>query len=467
MRTDRGPSDQHVTRRILHGLGANAYGQLVVIVIQLAGVPILLHAWGTQLYGEWLILSAIPTYLSMTDLGFSQSAGNDMTARMARGDAAGTLAVFQSLAVLVYSVAVAGLLLSAVALWLLPLQSWFHLTQLNTSEVRWILWLLSAEVLIKLTEGASHAGFRSHGDYALHTTAYYTTLLAQFAAVWLAALAGHGPLLAAALFVGIRAVVTPGVAVWLLQRHRDLRFGLAHAHRAELRRLAKPALANLSMPLAMALNIQGMVLVVGATLGPLAVVVFSTLRTLTRIALQAVWQVSHAFEPELAAAWGSGDRGLLQRLYLNAQRGGFWLALLAAIVLWCAGPWFLALWTNGKVILDQALFDWLLLSAVASVFWYAALNLLKAGNIHLRATLWYVFSAAAAVGLAVTLLHATHRLADAGLALVLTDVLMAGYLLRMASRILAMPMAHLLESMLDPRPLKRSFTRMLVHDSSR
>jgi hypothetical protein len=76
--------DRHVTRRILHGLGANAYGQLVVIIIQLAGVPILLHAWGTQLYGEWLILAAIPTYLSMADLGFSQSAGNDMTAHGAR-----------------------------------------------------------------------------------------------------------------------------------------------------------------------------------------------------------------------------------------------------------------------------------------------------------------------------------------------------------------------------------------------
>ncbi|THD09540.1 hypothetical protein [Metallibacterium scheffleri] len=76
--------DRHVTRRILHGLGANAYGQLVAVVIQLAGVPILLHAWGTQLYGEWLILAAIPTYLLMADLGFSQSAGNDMTARSVR-----------------------------------------------------------------------------------------------------------------------------------------------------------------------------------------------------------------------------------------------------------------------------------------------------------------------------------------------------------------------------------------------
>ena len=106
--------DHHVTRRILHGLGANAYGQLVVIIIQLAGVPILLQAWGTQLYGEWLILAAIPTYLSMADLGFSQSAGNDITARMAHGDAAGVMAVFQSLSVMVYWFALSGLVLVAL-----------------------------------------------------------------------------------------------------------------------------------------------------------------------------------------------------------------------------------------------------------------------------------------------------------------------------------------------------------------
>lgn len=80
--------DHHITRRILHGIGANGYGLLVTVVVQLAGVPILLHAWGAQLYGEWLILAAIPTYLSMTDLGFSQSAGNDMTAHVARGKCA-------------------------------------------------------------------------------------------------------------------------------------------------------------------------------------------------------------------------------------------------------------------------------------------------------------------------------------------------------------------------------------------
>lgn len=92
--------DVNVLRCIRNGFGANLYSQIVTVIVQLVGVPILLYSWGAQLYGEWLILSAIPAYLSMSDLGFSQSAGNDMTARVARNDRDGALSVFQSLGAL-------------------------------------------------------------------------------------------------------------------------------------------------------------------------------------------------------------------------------------------------------------------------------------------------------------------------------------------------------------------------------
>src|SRR5690554_5642535 len=101
--------DASVVRRVLSGTGANAYGQAVTVVVQLIGVPILLNAWGTRLYGEWLTLFAIPAFLAMTDLGFSHSAANDMTGRVSRADRSGALSVFQSLAILICSVAIVGL----------------------------------------------------------------------------------------------------------------------------------------------------------------------------------------------------------------------------------------------------------------------------------------------------------------------------------------------------------------------
>lgn len=445
--------DVKLVRRLRNGFGANLYNQGVTIVVQLVSVPILLHAWGTQLYGEWLILFAIPAYLSMTDLGFSQSAGNDMTARVARGDRAGALVVFQSLGVLVYLLAALGLLLSAWLLWQLPLWRWFSFSEMGREQTRWVLWLLAAEVFVRLPDGVNHAGFRASGDYALHVGLNSTTRLVQFTGVLIAALAGGGPVAAAGTFFGARALATPGFAVLLVRRHRWLSFGWSHARKRELRLLFKPALANMAIPMAQALNIQGMVLVVGAVLGPLAVVVFSTLRTLTRLTLQLVLAVSHAAEPELATAYGAGNRALLQSLFLHTLRAGLWLALAAAGGLALFGNFILDVWTQGKVAMEPWLFGWLLTSAVASVLWYGALIVLKAANRHLRAASVFVVVSAAALGAAALLLTWTGSIATAGLALLLMDAGMALYTLNAAMPLLGVGPFASLEQAINPLPL--------------
>ncbi|MBU2788020.1 hypothetical protein MQE22_01370 [Acidithiobacillus sp. YTS05] len=427
--------DSGVLRRILHGFGANAYSQIVTIVIQLAGVPILLHAWGEQLYGEWLILAAIPTYLSMADLGFSQSAGNDMTARMGRGDTQGALAVFQSLAALVYGLAVAGLALVILLVALLPLGHWLHLTSLSTSEVRWILWLLVAQVLVKLADGVNHAGFRANGDYALHVQINANTLLVQQVGMWGLALSGCGLLVAAAWFVGVWLVATPAVALLLFRRHPVLRPGFVNARLAHLQGLLRPALANLSLTLANALSIQGMLLVVAAVMGPVAVVTYSVLRTLTRLVVQGIAAITHAMEPEVARAWGQGNSNLVRILYLRGMGISLALALGVGIALYFLGGLVVAFWTHGKVVMNAGLFHWLLLAAFTTVLWQSAVSFLKALNRQVRVAMWFVIASGAGLLLAYLLLRWTHDLAGVGMALVAVDIGVGVYALLLANRL--------------------------------
>jgi O-antigen/teichoic acid export membrane protein len=449
--------DKRIVQRLLKGFGASLYGQAVVIVIQLAGVPILLNHWHASLYGEWLILFAIPSYLSLTDLGFSLSAANDMTSRVAREDRAGALTVFQSLGALVFLLAVVGLLAITAAAVLLPLGTWMHFSGLSSRGVRWVLWFLGAEVLIKLIEGINHAGFRASGDYALHVAINYSTLFAQHASIWVLATLGFGPVPAAAAFFVIRAITTPADAIILVRRHRWLRFGFGHARLDELHTLVRPALANMGIPLAQALNVQGMVLLVGSTLGPISVVTFSTLRTLTRLALQLVSTVSNSAEAELASAFGKGDQILLRTLYQHVVRGGLWLALTTSIALALSGSWILEFWTHGKVSMDSQLFHWLLASAVASALWYGSLTLLKAANRHLRAAAIYAASAGAALALSAVLLRANGQLASAGMSLLVMDAMMAAYTLRAAGRLCGNSAARNLYSALSPAPLLKLF----------
>lgn len=445
-----------VIRRVLQGLWANVYGQVVVVVVQLATVPILLSYWGREVYGEWLILFAIPAYLSITDLGFSQSAGNDMTARVARGDWSGALAVFQSLGGLVCLAAGAGLVLCAGLVELLPVGRWMHFSVLTGDDVRMVILLLASEVLVKIIDGAVHAGFRANGQYAFHYAAYSTILLCQHAALWLVAILGYGPVLAALAFASIRWFATPILAAVMFHRYRWLTPGFRHARLHELRRLTRPALANIAFPVSQAIDIYGTVLVIGSILGPISVVIFSTLRTLTRFPLRLSWGVSRAIEPEFAAAWGAQDEVLLKRLYLHGLGASFWAALALTVLLLCTGQKILTFWTHGRVDMNFALFVWLQGAAITGVLWNSSLMLLRSANVHLPAALWGVFSSLLALGLAALLLQATGKISDVGPALLVAEGAMALYLLRLAGNFIGVTTSQLLLNALDPLPLLRS-----------
>jgi len=83
-------------RRILAGVGSNAFGHIITIFIQLCSLPVFLHFWTLGQYGKWLMISAVPSYLSMADVGIVTSARNLMTMAMAAGDTNKANRVFQS-----------------------------------------------------------------------------------------------------------------------------------------------------------------------------------------------------------------------------------------------------------------------------------------------------------------------------------------------------------------------------------
>jgi len=112
--------------------------------MQLVGVPIFLHFWSVPLYGNWIVLSAIPSYLSFSSVGFGSVAGNEMTMRVARADRAGALRVFQSCWWLIAGLCAGILLLMSGALLFVPAARVLRLTEISEVDTRWILFYLEA-----------------------------------------------------------------------------------------------------------------------------------------------------------------------------------------------------------------------------------------------------------------------------------------------------------------------------------
>lgn len=81
---------QTARNRLIKGFAAQRFAQAVSLIIQVGSIPLLLHFWGSFLYGEWIILSTVPSYFALSDLGSADTASTEMTMRIARGDRVGS-----------------------------------------------------------------------------------------------------------------------------------------------------------------------------------------------------------------------------------------------------------------------------------------------------------------------------------------------------------------------------------------
>ena len=121
--------DNSTKRRLFLGFISNLVSKFAASIIQLIQVPVFLHFWGVPLYGEWMIINSIPAYLSFSNVGFGNVAGNEMTMMVARNDREGALRVFQSCWWLIAIICAATILLLSGAL--LFTESRKGMTQMN------------------------------------------------------------------------------------------------------------------------------------------------------------------------------------------------------------------------------------------------------------------------------------------------------------------------------------------------
>ena len=72
-------------KRVFRNFAANAFGQAMNGVYQFISVPLFLHYWSKEGYGEWLVLFSIPSLLWSLEGGLAGVASNRMTVAASAG----------------------------------------------------------------------------------------------------------------------------------------------------------------------------------------------------------------------------------------------------------------------------------------------------------------------------------------------------------------------------------------------
>lgn len=385
---------QPMVRRIIAATGSNAYAQVTTIVIQMLSLPLFLSRWEVATYGQWLVLSAVPSYLAMSDVGMVTAAGNRMTMLLGEGRSRAANEVFQgALAFVLFACGVATLVVLGIV-------AVCESTATGSSQAAIAIGLLSAGVIAGLLGGLPEAVYKASHRYALGAALASTTRLLE----WLGSLLGlwwSGDFIGVALGALVpRALGTFCMALHAARSTPEFRWGFADASVAEVRRCAGPALSFMVFPAANALNFQGMTLVAATVLGPAATVVFNTYRTLARVTVQATATFSHALWPEFSRLFGQRDGAALAALYQRSRWLGLALAAVASLVVYLVAPYVLQIWSKGRIAFTPSLMLVAMLYAAAAGAWHVPRVLLLSTNEH-RALAWpYLAASAAALPLA-------------------------------------------------------------------
>ena len=302
-------------------------------------------------------------------------------------------------------------------------------------------------MLLGQLEQLLQSAYRAVGRYPYGTFLKNMFSLFAFGCMIGAVALGAGARTTAFIFASVNVAITIFFCILV---HRDIpwiEYGWQHASFAEIRKLARPAFAYMAFPLGNALSLQGSLLAVGYALGPTEVVVFSTARTVSRVALQMVQMVNTTFEPEMSIAFGAGNYELTRSLLRRACQLALLVALVLVLVMLSFGPWFLVHWTGGHVPPSRPLLSILLVVVVLYALWSTSGTLMTSTNQHQRLATYYILGTSVACVLCY-LMSRAYGLYGAAASLLISEIVMNLYVVPACLKIAHDTLPAFLASML-------------------
>lgn len=421
---------QNIQSRIRRGLTGQGYSQAATIIIQLLTIPIFLAFWDIDLYGEWLLLSAIPSYLLMSDLGFGGTAAREMAMMVAANERAKALIVFQSIWFLISLISLVIVIVTIGFNFanLLPINEWFNFSIIDSVTTKNVLTVMILQVLIHLQGQMIYAGFNSEGSYGLGTIWLTSIRLGEFLAQITAIFLGAGPLAVVLSSLAARTLCTFFMRIGLSKVAPWISYGTKNVSLKEIKRLTKPALSALAFPLGHALNIQGARIIVGAALGPAMVVTFTAMRTLTRFLTMALAAINRITQPEISIAYGKGDKDLLRQLYRKTCQLALWGSFILSLAMYFFGEPILDKWTDGALVMNLDLFLIMLVASSSQSIWIAMMVVLFATNRHNKVAVYFIIANIVFLALANYLL-ANYSVIEMMMSLAACELLMLFFIL--------------------------------------
>ncbi|QWX83322.1 lipopolysaccharide biosynthesis protein [Cellulophaga sp. HaHaR_3_176] len=424
-------------KRLVNNGLASILQKGVRVLEQLFLVPFFISAWGAAYYGEWLTLTIIPSVIAFSDLGFGTAAANSFVLSYASGDKQKAADISKTGMHIISLMVLAAMGISVLAIFIL---NYFHVFEKSLIDSQDAITAVSILILARLLNFYNQlieSYYRAAQKAALSINLLTVKAASNLIGGLLVLLLGYGVIEFA--LSQLIVIILFNIFYWLKGKQVLNLFSEYKGNKDKiiLKNITKKGLGYLLFPAWQAIYFQGTTFVVRIILGPEAVAVFNTVRTLSRSVNQLLNIVSSSVFPELQYEIGQGNTEKAQKIYRFSIVSSFIIAFLGVIFLAFFGLWFYEIWTKNELIVPPLMWYIFVISILFNAFWWSSEPVFRAKNEPYKFALTGVFSAIISVVLTYVL---SKFLGLTGVALgaLSLDVLMALIILPLSAKMLQM-----------------------------
>ena len=153
-----------------------------------------------------------------------------------------------------------------------------------------------------------------------------------------------------------------------------------------------PSIAYMGFPLGNMIKNQGILMLVSSALGPIAVVLLTTTRTLVNSTSQFIGVIHGSAQIELSSAYASYNINVARNLNRFTAQISVWLSAAICIFLCIFGLNIINIWTLDKVSIPPIFFYLMALVGFINSFWLTFFIVPNAVNRHIKISGLFIFS---------------------------------------------------------------------------
>jgi len=377
------------TKRIFSGFIANGYSQGVTIFSQIVLVPFFISNWGVQQYGDWLILIALPMYISLSDMGFSTSAANEMCMLAGKNRDKEVITTFVSSWYLSISLAAALSVILFLIFSLLQYTGTYKFTSITPDDARlgFILYLIYMFMTVLCASIAAVYKFAQR--YSLNIYLNNTARLFESISTIILLIAKQDLTTVIAGMIVVRAI---GLLCMIAIAKKIVPFFTLKPSDFSFKKIKELTSSSLNFSLfSTAVNLfpQAFVIALGSTFSSHVVVGYTMVKTLARFGFQVLNSYNNSLSVEISHLSGKKSWDKIFSLIDKSCLYFFTFSVLYIVVGLYSADYIFKLWSGLHLQVDPTLFFLVSATSLTQSIWMLFFSVFASSNNHGKASKIY------------------------------------------------------------------------------